>query len=150
LFDHLVWADAAILKAVRGHAGAADDDEMRRVLHHIVLVQRVYLAILWNRPFDLEKEAQAPATFDALEALFRAAHAEAIAAVGALEESELARSVEMRFMPGLWFSMAEGLMQMVMHSQSHRGQCATRLRVLGGKAPITDFIMWVKERAKPE
>jgi uncharacterized damage-inducible protein DinB len=123
---------------------------MRRVLHHIVLVQRAYRAILEDRPFDWEKEAPAPATFDELDALFRATHAEAIAAVGALEESELARTVEMRLIPGLRFSMAEGLMQVVMHSQSHRGQCATRLRILGGKAPMTDFILWVKERAKPE
>jgi hypothetical protein len=40
-------------------------------------------------------------------------------------------------------------MQVVMHSQSHRGQCASRSREPGGKPPMTDFIIWLRTRPAP-
>jgi uncharacterized damage-inducible protein DinB len=40
-------------------------------------------------------------------------------------------------------------MQVVMHSQSHRGQCASRLRAAGGQPPTLDFIVWLKDRPAP-
>jgi uncharacterized damage-inducible protein DinB len=42
------------------------------------------------------------------------------------------------------------MMQVVMHSQGHRSQCATRLRQLGGTPPAMDFVLWLKERPEPE
>lgn len=41
--------------------------------------------------------------------------------------------------------MAVQLFTAVMHSQGHRGQNATRLRELGGKMPMTDYIVWILE-----
>ncbi len=43
-------------------------------------------------------------------------------------------------------SIREAMMQVVMHSQHHRGQCASRLRVFGGTPPTLDFIVWLKDR----
>jgi uncharacterized damage-inducible protein DinB len=149
LFAHQEWADSAILGAVRAHTDAADDEDLRKLLHHILLVQRVFHALITDRPFALEKESQPPATFDELETLFRATHAEQMALVEGLQESELERMVEFARMPGLKLSVRHTLMQVVMHSHSHRAQCATRLRMLGGKAPVTDFILWVRDRPAP-
>ncbi|MBL8232675.1 MAG: hypothetical protein JNL98_29525 [Bryobacterales bacterium] len=47
---------------------------------------------------------------------------------------------------GLNPSLAEAWMQVVMHSQNHRGQCLTRLRELGAKPPTLDYILWLKRQ----
>ena len=56
------------------------------------------------------------------------------------------RQLETPFLPGATFSVAEGIMQICLHSHGHRAQCATRLRQLGGTPPGTDFILWLKEK----
>jgi uncharacterized damage-inducible protein DinB len=145
--EHLVWADTAILKAVRAHPGASADEEMRKVLNHIAGVQRAFVSLFLNRPFDIEKEMRIPDWLDETEGQFRAAHAEELAFVNGLDELGLARVIAMKWIPGLQVSVAEALVQVAMHSQSHRGQCASRLRSLGGKPPMTDFIIWLKERS---
>lgn len=149
LFRHQAWADTAILAAVRKQDGAAEDAALRRTLHHIVLVQRVFLSVFLGRAFDLEAELRSPASFDALEALFREAHREELAFVDALDDAGLARTVPLPWIEGLRPSVEQALMQVVMHSQSHRGQCAAALRALGGEPPMTDFIIWLKDRPLP-
>ncbi len=150
LFAHQEWADRALLDAVRAHPGAMDDEELLRLLHHVAVVQRAYLGILWGRPFDREKESQPAATFEALEERFREAHAAQADHLGRLEESELDRMVDVPMMRGMKFPVSHGLLQVVMHSQAHRAQCLARLRVLGAKPPILDFILWVKDRLSPQ
>ncbi len=150
LFQHQEWADSALLKAVRAHPGASEDEEIRRLLHHILVVQHAYLGILWGLPFDREKDGRPPASFAELEARFRAVHAKETARAANLEEAVLERMVDMPYVEGLRFPVRDGLLQVVLHSQGHRAQCATRLRVLGGKPPILDYILWVRDRPKPE
>jgi hypothetical protein len=53
LFHHRAWADAAILQAVRAHAEAEKDERLRRTLHHTIMVQRIFLSLFLERPFDL-------------------------------------------------------------------------------------------------
>ena len=145
LYDHMAWADAALLHAARQHPASMEDEELRRVLHHTVLVQQAYLHMLWDCPFELDQAMQPPASFDELETRFRDAHSEQIARLAKVQPSDLGRMVDVpRF--SLRFSVAQGLMQVVMHSQAHRAQCATRLRTLGGKPPILDYIAWVKDQ----
>ena len=67
LFRHQAWADAALLQAVRAHPQAAADEKLRWTLHHMVMVQRGFLALLLKRPFDREKEMQIPASLDEFE-----------------------------------------------------------------------------------
>jgi uncharacterized damage-inducible protein DinB len=52
----------------------------------------------------------------------------------------------MPWIPGARPTLAEALMQVVMHSQNHRGQCLSRLRELGAAPPTLDFIRWVRDR----
>ena len=82
------------------------------------------------------------------EAIFREAHRDEIAYVDRLDEAGLSRVQDLPWI-GSRASTAEALMQVVMHSQSHRGQCATRLRAIGGNPPMTDFIIWIKDRPSP-
>ncbi len=147
LYAHLFWADAAIFQAVRNYAAA--DDALRTTLHHIVLVQRFFLSRFLDRPFDLETELVQPPTLDAFESLFRAAHAEELAIVNQLDMASLSRIVLLPHLPDAHATFAEALMQVVMHSQYHRGQCAARLRALGAKPPLTDFIVWIAGRPAP-
>ena len=66
-----------------------------------------------------------------------------------LNEGDLSRPVDTPLFKDFHPSVQEALLQVVMHSQAHRAQCATRLRVLGGKPPTTDFILWVKQHPEP-
>jgi uncharacterized damage-inducible protein DinB len=149
LYAHLFWADAAIFSAIRNHAGAAADEALRATLHHIVLVQRFFLSRFLDRPFDLGKELIEPPTLDDFEALFRSAHAEEFAFLNQLDPAALSRLIELPHLPDSHPALAEALLQVVMHSQYHRGQCAARLRALGGEPPMTDFIVWIAGRPAP-
>lgn len=148
LFNHQAWADATILTAVRNHAAACEDEALRKTLHHIVVTQRAFLSLFLERPFDAKTEFRVPSDLKDIEALFREAHREEIAYVGRLDEAGLSRVYDLPWIGGR-ASTAEALMQVVMHSQSHRGQCATRLRAIGGNPPMTDFIIWIKARPSP-
>jgi uncharacterized damage-inducible protein DinB len=148
LFCHKAWADAAILSAARANSGAAEDEFIRSTLHHTLVTQRFFLALLSGRVFDLESEVRGPLSLDELTARYRRAHDEAVSFLARLEESELAREFDL---PHASFrrSMRDCLLQVAMHSQHHRGQCASRLRALGVTPPTTDFILWVGEQPAP-
>lgn len=149
LFQHQAWADSALLQAVRAQEGAWDDQKLRSAMHHIVMVQRAFLSLFLERPFDMQQEMIAPQSLDDLDRLFQEAHGEELAFVSQLETTDLGRVLDMPWIPGCRPSLAEALMQVVMHSQNHRGQCLSRLRALGGTPPILDFIVWIKDNPAP-
>ena len=149
LFAHQAWADAALLTAVRKHAPAAEDETLRKTLHHILMVQRYFLSLFVQAPFDSEIEMRIPASLDDFERRFRETHEGEIAFAGRVEEAELVRILEFPRFMGVRPSLADGMLQVVMHSQHHRGQCAARLRALGGSPPTMDYIIWTKDRPAP-
>jgi uncharacterized damage-inducible protein DinB len=151
LFQHQQWADNHILNAIRNHAGAAEDPDLRRRLHHMVDVQRGFLALIQVKPFDVTAERRIPDSFDEIEGKFHEAHAETLALVDSLDTPSLARSMDMPWIPGLQLQIGQALLQVAMHSQHHRAQCAMRLRELGATPPMVDYILWLKERqGEPE
>jgi uncharacterized damage-inducible protein DinB len=148
LFLHQAWADATLLSAVQSHPESLRDDWMLKTLHHIVMVQRMLLFRCQSRAFDREKESTPSQSFAELIARFRASNDEQLAFVNGLSEADLERRFEMPFFRAE-FSVADGLTQIVLHSQNHRGQCLTRLRENGTKPPTLDYILWAKERSAP-
>jgi uncharacterized damage-inducible protein DinB len=148
LTHHQSWADAALLTAVQTHPDSLRDEQMLKNLHHIVMVQRLFLSRFLNRPFDKEKESQRPEQFDQLVQFYRSTHQEQLAFVTNLTETDLERRFELPFLKSQP-TIAEGLTQVVMHSQNHRGQCLTRLRESGAKPPTLDYILWAKDRPAP-
>ena len=64
-------------------------------------------------------------------------------------ESEMSRTIDSPLIPGARCTVAQALMQVCMHSQGHRSQCAKMLRRLGGTPPMTDFILWLANRSVP-
>ena len=148
LTHHQSWADATLLTAVQSHPDSLRDEQMLKTLHHIVMVQRVFLSRFLDRTFDKEKESQRPEYFGQLIQLYRATQEELLAFVTNLTESDLERRFELPFLKSQP-TIAEGLTQVVMHSQNHRGQCLTRLRENGAKPPTLDYILWAKDHPAP-
>lgn len=150
LIEHKGHANAALLKAIRQHEPASKDEELRKLLHHVLLANRFWFTLSIGREFALEKEAQVPASLETIATQYRETHEQESAWISAIKEADLERRLETPFIPGSSFSVAEGMMQVCMHSHGHRAQCATRLRLLGGTPPATDFILWLKTRPAPE
>lgn len=146
LFRHQQWADNLMLAAIRSHPGAAEDTDLRTRLHHIIGVQRGFLALVLERPFDVAAEMKIPETFDGIAHRFEEAHADAAALLERLDTGALAEPMQMPWIPDLSLQVGQGLLQAVMHSQHHRGQCAMRLRELGATPPMVDYILWLKHR----
>lgn len=150
LIQHKWHANAGLLKAIRQHEKAAQDEELRKLLHHILLANRFWLMLSLSQPFSIEKESKAPDSLDIVATQYRETQSLELGWIAQMQEEDLARKLETSFIPGYSFSVAEGIMQICMHSHGHRAQCATRLRALGGTPPQTDFIMWLKQRPAAE
>jgi len=145
LVQHKGWADASLLRAIRQHDKAAQDGELRRLLHHTVLANRFWLMQNLGRPFTLEEEARIPESLEALASRYHETYTDELEWILKLAESHLDDQVESPLIPGGRCSVAESVMQVCMHSHGHRSQCATRLRLLGGTPPALDFILWLKD-----
>jgi uncharacterized damage-inducible protein DinB len=146
LVRHKGYADASLLRATQQNDRAAQDDDLRRLLHHIILANRFWLMQNLNRPFALSEESRVPESLETIVARYRETHIEELEWISGLDETNLARKLESPFIPGGSCSVAESVMQVCMHSHGHRSQCATRLRLLGGTPPALDFILWLKDR----
>jgi len=146
LWAHLTWADDQILKTVSAQEGAFADEDIRQLLHHIVTVESFFLALFQARPINMEAGKQIPGQVEEFQQLFAAAHADGASYVANLNEAELARTIEFPVPAFKDFhpSIADALMQVILHSEHHRGQVALRLRALGGKPPVLDYIVWVR------
>jgi len=147
LFAHQAWADDQILKAVGEVDGAWADEEIRKLLHHIVTVQRFFLSLCLGREFDMEREWKLPENTAEIASRFAEAHANGAAYTARLDDAELARTVWTPRFQEFHPSVRDVLMQAALHSEHHRAQCASRLRALGGKPPIIDYILWVRIQA---
>ena len=149
LIQHKWNANASLLRAISRHPQAAQDEELRKLLHHILIANRFWLALSMGRAFSLEEQSKVPESLESLAALYRETYVQEVEWISQVQEAELARTVETSYMPGQRFSLSEAMMQVCMHSHGHRSQCATRLRQLGGTPPAMDFIAWLKERQGP-
>jgi len=124
------------------------DECLLRTLHHVIIVQRFFLSSFLERPFDRSAESQFPASFGQLVQIFQTTHKKELEFVDNLAESDLSRRFELQFLQ-TQPTISEGLIQVVMHSQNHRGQCLTRLREDGAKPPTLDYILWAKDQPAP-
>ena len=71
LIHHKGYADASLLKAIRQHETAAQDLELRKLLHHIILANRFWLRLSQGLPFVVEEESQMPESLEAIAAQYR-------------------------------------------------------------------------------
>ncbi len=150
LTSHLVWADSALLQSIATVPDACDDADLRKLLHHIVFVQRYFLSLIGSRTFDMQVETQVPTSLPAMVALFDDAHRQALDLLPHLDGAALERPVVLPRLPGFAPAAGHLVLQLFMHSEHHRAQCATMLRHLGGSPPVTDYLAWVKSLAGQE
>src|SRR5215471_14971432 len=116
LLRHKGYADASLLRAIRQHERAAQDDDLRRLLHHIILANRFWLMQTLSLPFALEEESRAPESLEILAGRYRETHIQELDWISNLDEPHLDRKLESPFIPGGSCSVAEGMMQVCMHS----------------------------------
>jgi len=140
LARHQAWADAAHWKALRENAALLEDAEIRTRLNHMAWAMKTLTALACGKTPDTAgvKEAE---SIDALEAAMRQAHADLAAA---LESADLQKMIALPRGPKGPFEAPAGvvLLQVLTHSQHHRGQNASRMRQLGATPPMTDFVLW--------
>lgn len=163
-FRQMEWADAMVWQTALSVDATLADEILRARLHHIHLVQRVFLAV-WLGEFahlhDSNERQQAVLAWvnkggdlrgADLLAWGQAYHRDVQPYLGGLSEAALAQPVALPWaemvaarigqMPAS-STLAETLQQVTMHSAYHRGQVNTRLRELGAEPPLVDFIAWV-------
>lgn len=163
-FRHMEWADAMVWQAALSVDATLADETLRTRLHHIHLVQRVFLAV-WQGEFtnyqDSNERQQAVMAWvnkggdlrgADLLAWGQAYHRDVQSYLGSLSEEVLAQTVALPWAEMVAArigqtpassTLAETLQQVTMHSAYHRGQVNTRLREVGAEPPLVDFIAWV-------
>jgi len=149
LSRHKAYADTALLRAIRDVPQAREDAELCAAFHHILLANRFWLLLILGRDFDFEAESNAPKDFSSIAERYRATQAEESAWLERLDDRDLSRLIQTPHLPDYKLTVAHGWMQVCLHSQGHRAQCAKRLRSLGGNPPMLDFVLWLKDRPAP-
>ena len=147
LVAHKGHANAALLQAIRRNDAAAEDADIRELLHHILLANRFWLLTILGQPFVAEDEARESRSFDELIQRYAAIEAQESSWFDKAGEDEPARILMNALVPGGQCSVAHAFTQVCLHSHGHRAQCARLLRRHGVEPPASDFILWAANRA---
>jgi|SRR5579862_5747477 len=149
LVRHKAWANALLLRAVGAHEAAAADPELRTLLHHIIVADRFWFALIHGATFAVEKESQVPESLSGIVSLFQDAHTREIAWIATIGDSDLVATVATPYIADQRFSVAQAITQVCLHSHGHRAQCASRLRAVGGTPPAMDYVLWLNGEPSP-
>lgn len=149
LVRHKWHANAAYLAVVYKNEAARQDEELRKLLHHILVSNRFWLFLTLGREFDRERESRIPDTLGPLLDSYEETATLEMDWLSRCEDDELNRPLATPRLPGT-FTVAQAIMQTCLHSHGHRAQAAIRLRSLGATPPPTDFILWGRDRPRPE
>ena len=160
LLNHMAWADGVFFHA--WSKGPREDGELRERWSHVVGTATLFTGILRGEndlPWDkiLAGEVRAPwldqplKSFDDLKAMTQANHVKLAATLASWDDASLERQVRIPWFPEppCVISAAEALLQAVLHTQHHRGQCMTRLKDKNGKNSNVDYIIWLW-KGRPE
>lgn len=145
LFEHQAYADAAMLNAIRRHDAASRDEKLRSLLHHTILAHRFWLHLSQGIPFVAEEESSVPDSLAPIAARYRETHTRDRQWLAGIVDSDLDLLLESPYFEGRRYRVRDGLMQICLHSQGHRSQCASTLRALGGEPPVLDYVLWIKD-----
>src|SRR5712671_474482 len=116
LVRHKAFANASLLRAVRDHQAATRDDELRKLLHHVILANRFWVTLILGLSFRHEEESRLPESLEAIAEQDRETHALELEWISSAQEPDLARMLETVFIPGRRFSVAQALTQVCLHS----------------------------------
>jgi len=134
------WADGEHWKVLHGNSALLEDAEIRKRLNHMASACEMLLTLARGEVPDAAgmKERE---RLEEIEGSMRAA-AEGLERT--LETADLDKMISLPRGPKGPFQAPAGvlLLQALMHSQHHRGQNASRMRELGVKPPMTDYVIW--------
>jgi uncharacterized damage-inducible protein DinB len=148
---HMAWADATVWSAVLAAPQAADDEKIADTLHHIHLVQHIFVQAWTGAEFAL-RERKEFATLADIAAWGSDGRRGVLSFVEGVTSDQLA---EERRMPWAAFfedrskqtagvhTLGESVLQVFLHTQHHRGQVCMRMREVGVVPPTIDFILWL-------
>jgi uncharacterized damage-inducible protein DinB len=151
LARHMAWADASVWKAVLALPADANDAKIGDTLHHMHLVQHIFLQSWIRAPFKVRERGEFASIAD-LAAWAREAHGGTLSFLEGATADQLdsefrvpwAVHFEQRSkQPAGVHTLAESVLQTILHTQHHRGQVCTRLREVGAEPPTIDFIVWL-------
>jgi uncharacterized damage-inducible protein DinB len=150
LVAHKGHANASLLSTIQRSPDVAGDAEVCELLHHVLVSNRFWICSILGRPFNSEEELSSSRTPAALVDGFRTTQEVEASWLERANEADLLRTVEDPRIPGGRRTVAEAVMQVCLHSQGHRAQCAKLLRKHGVVPPATDFILWLTHRTRAE
>ena len=148
---HMAWADASVWNAVLAAPRAAADAKLVDTLHHIHLVQHIFQQAWTGAPFEVRQRSEFASPGELLP-WGREAHRGIGEYMAALTSEAADRTFRMPWAsqyeelskrPAGAHTLGESVLQVVLHSQHHRGQVCARLRELGGEPPTVDLIVWL-------
>jgi uncharacterized damage-inducible protein DinB len=142
LFEHLVWADARVLAALRERSG--DDPRALDLYAHVLGAEHVWAARLRGEAATVP--VWPALTLEGCAELSTRTHAEYAAVLDALEPGALARLVAYTNSAGQRFdsTVEDILLHVALHGSYHRGQVALLMRAGGGEPASTDYIAFVR------
>lgn len=134
------WADTEHWKIFDANPKLLEDPGIRKILNHMVATSEMLQTLARGEMPNIA----AMKDRESVDELRTAMTAAAEQLVSALNSSDLDKIVDVPRGPKGPFQAPAGmiLFQILMHSQQHRAQNASRMRELGAAAPITDFILW--------
>ena len=151
LARHMTWADATVCQAITATPRAASDARISDTLHHIHLVQHIFLQAWTGAAFAVRQREE----FSGLEEIMSwgaEGHRGVLAFVEGATASDLEKEFRMPWaahfeqdskQPAGVHTLGESMLQVFLHTQHHRGQVCARLREVGGVPPTVDFIVWL-------
>jgi uncharacterized damage-inducible protein DinB len=157
LARQMEWADAYIWTSVLASPVASSDPRLLATFYHLHFSQHFFCQAWTNGP-TVVRESREFTTATDLAEWARDAHLKLQAFLDAVDPAALdgdfrepwTDQFEARFpRPASPHTLAESVVQVILHTAHHRGQACTRLRELGCQPPTVDFIVWLWA-GKPE
>ncbi len=143
LISHMEWADATICTFAAAHEQSSSDRQLCDGTLHILECQNGYLSLMRKTEFLEMRRDDFPTIAAIVPEIVRYYQALADFLRSADEESMRSNlNIPWTRGAGSAVTVEDGLAQVVMHSQYHRGQNAARLRQLSLAPPLTDLVMW--------
>jgi uncharacterized damage-inducible protein DinB len=147
----MAWADDMVWKAVVAAPQAESDAKTGDTLHHIHLVQHIFLQAWTKAVFAVRQRDEFPTLAEIARWGLEAGRG-VVAFVDRAGEADLEQTLRMPWaahfeqsakqLAGV-HTLGESALQVFLHTQHHRGQVCARLREIGGAPPTVDFIVWL-------
>ena len=142
LVAHLVWADSAVLAALRESPGT--DTRGLTLYAHVVGAEAVWIARIAGRTPDVA--VWPTLSLDQAAALARRNADELTALLASATADDFAHEIEYRNSAGVQFrsTLEDILLHVALHGSYHRGQISLVIRGGGGEPAPSDYIAYVR------